>query len=104
MPLKAGKTNCQLFMACQIFGTAFSLIFEKEFYVEMNSNIGFNYRVNQILEAVDIDFNDVNITSDHPEHKVTQDYTNVSLKLSHIKDRSIDYLKEIVTNSSTADF
>lgn len=96
--------NAEAIVTNSFHGTAFSLIFEKEFYVEMNSNIGFNYRVNQILEAVDIDFNDVNITSDHPEHKVTQDYTNVSLKLSHIKDRSIDYLKEIVTNSSTADF
>lgn len=96
--------NAEVIVTNSFHGTAFSIIFEKEFYVEMESNIGFNYRVNQILKAVDIDFNSVNITSDYHKNKVVHDYKNVSLKLNEIKNKSIDYLKEIVMTSNTEDY
>lgn len=79
-------------------GTAFSILFNKDFFVELESEIGFNYRVHQLLDAVGLE--NVNIASDKPvKINSRKDYSVTNQKLNKLKDESISYLKSIFNNT-----
>ncbi|HHV64155.1 MAG TPA: polysaccharide pyruvyl transferase family protein [Peptococcaceae bacterium] len=91
--------NAEAIVTNSFHGTAFSILFQKEFYVELNANIGFNFRSNQLLEAVGI--NSVEITSDNPPAvPIRHDYTKINQKLEVLRENSLDYLKSIIKESN----
>lgn len=90
--------NAKYVLTTSFHGTAFSIIFHKNFYVELNNRDGFNYRVNNILTTLDLmecsdysRFRNKNFVS-------AEKWNEVDKRLDSVRNESIEYLKSITLN------
>ena len=88
--------NAEVIVTNSFHGTAFSLLFEKEFYVEMEADIGFNYRVNQLLESLEVKIPNID-SYEFTNERITLDYANITERLQVLRKESEKYLKNIIT-------
>ena len=86
--------NAEAVVTNSFHGTAFSILFEKEFYVELNSKIGFNFRSDQLLKNVGIEGNEI-VYDNPPEEPVNIDFVQVNEKLNNLREKSNNYLNKI---------
>ncbi len=76
-------------------GTAFSILFHKDFYVEPLKNNNTNSRINNILEMLDLT---ERIIDEKFDKNITAkiDYSSVEKKIKQMKTNSIEYLENII--------
>lgn len=87
--------NAKYVFTTSFHGTAFSILFHKNFYAEINNKDGYNYRVANILNLLGLmkcaDYN--NIANGR---LLTEDeWLEVDKKLDSLRKNSLDYLKSI---------
>ena len=85
-------TSAECIFTNSFHGTAFSIITEKEFYVEGRSKRGKNQRSLNLMSMVDI--HDRDITADYIETEEIN-WVNVNQRITELRKNSIDYLSEI---------
>lgn len=73
-------------------GTVFSIIFQKDFYVELNNRAQKNIRVEGLLRKLDIKNRDI----DSGENFEKIDWKKTETELKAERNNSLDYFKEIV--------
>lgn len=88
--------NAEYVVTNSFHGTAFSIIFNKEFSVVKNINPNHdNSRLTSILNILGLDDRLIsNIDSEKELKKI--DYTKINKRLTNIRSESMDYLKKIV--------
>lgn len=89
--------NADIIVTNSFHGTAFSVLFKKNFYCEFKSKNGYNYRSQQLLSSLGIDNREI-LTKEEPNTCLDVDYTNADIKLEKLRKKSLDYLKFIVGN------
>lgn len=88
--------NAEFVITNSFHGTAFSLLFNKLFFVEMESEIGYNYRVKELLDRIGIDnIDDINIDGDGVQDISSIDFNQVNKNLLHARNQSVAYLNAI---------
>ena len=75
-------------------GTVFSIIFHKQFAVELENESKFNYRAQNLLEKLGL--SDHICKNNHLNLPCATQWDNVEKTLGEIRKKSIDYLEEIV--------
>lgn len=92
--------NAECVFTTSFHGTAFSIIFHKKFYAEINNKDGYNYRVANILNLLGLmkcaDYN--NILNDNLLSE--EEWAEVEKKLNELRKNSLAYLKSIVEDKS----
>lgn len=92
--------NAKYIFTTSFHGTAFSIIFHKKFYAEINNKDGYNYRVANILNLLGLmkcaDYN--NILNDNLLSE--EEWAEVEKKLNELRKNSLAYLKSIVEDKS----
>lgn len=88
--------NAKYVFTTSFHGTAFSILFHKDFYAEINNKDGYNYRVANILNLLGLmkcaDYN--NIANGN---LLTEDeWLETDKKLDSLRKNSLDYLKSII--------
>lgn len=88
--------NAKYVFTTSFHGTAFSILFHKNFYTEINNKVGYNYRVANILNLLGLmkcaDYNSIangNLLTEN-------EWLEVDKKLDLLRKNSLDYLKSII--------
>lgn len=76
-------------------GTAFSVIFEKEFFVEMETKSGRNFRAESLLDELEINSREIISPKYNNDEFSKIDWKSVNNILSSKRNYSIGYLKEL---------
>lgn len=87
--------NAEFVVTNSFHGTALSIIFEKNFYVELNRITGKNERVSNVLEKFGIYKNEI-ISKNVDDSKIDIDWEDVKKKLNNEISISKEYLKRII--------
>lgn len=86
--------NAEYVVTNSFHGTAFSILFEKEFFIEYEVSKGhYNFRAKSLVTQLSID--DREITSEEYMCKQRIDYPTVLNKLDALRNESIEYLNSI---------
>lgn len=90
--------NSRYVITNSFHGTAFSILFHKDFYVELNNDNGFNYRVHNILKELDLmecsDFSGLRNNNLFSAEK----WNEVDSLLDLHRKNSLEYLNSIILN------
>ncbi len=85
--------NAEYVVTNSFHGTAFSIIFNKKFYVEfLKTDSRVNSRIENILQTFSLESRLI----DTPKVDSEVDWNGVNLKMKELRIASLDYLKEIV--------
>lgn len=87
--------NAEYVVTNSFHGTAFSIIFEKNFYVELNTNMGINNRAKELLELTDLLERDIQYYEEIGISKIIN-WNEVKRKLEIERKSSLDYLKQMI--------
>jgi hypothetical protein len=92
--------NCEVFLSNSFHGTAFSIIYEKEFYVFNRMNSPVNSRMADLLENLKLE-NRLILEQKKCIMQPAIDYAKVNCKLRHLISNSKKYIDEILKSKLT---
>lgn len=86
--------NAQYIVTNSFHGTVFSIIFERNFYVELETDGGVNNRVRELLEMLGLVTRKINIEKPNIDYVI--DWKDVNDRLSEYRNNSIKYLSKVL--------